>query len=141
MMKKVESILHFFGVALFCALISSSVYAQANRPFTRTHLFNGMNGASLEVKTTTTENNPIQVKRRTWAIIQTTADSVGFIINSKPYFIHISPGKQYYFMATLGSMTGSYAAVSEMTEREFILTVSTNNAKGPEEYSLDKPAN
>ncbi|GAB2538314.1 hypothetical protein [Spirosoma aerophilum] len=137
-MKKVEFVLYFFGVALLCALISTDAYAQVNRPVTRIHLFNVQNGFSLAVKTTTTANSPIQIKRRTWAIIQTTADSVGFIVNNKPYYVHFSPGKQHYFIATLGSLPGSYTVVSETNEQEFIMTVSINNARGPEEYNLDK---
>lgn len=122
-------------VLLIGCLISSILYGQTT-PVTRIHFFNGMAGVSADIKTTANQLKPITIKSRTWAIFQTTADSLGFMVNNKPYFIHFAPGKQYYFVIALGNLAGSHAVVSETSEREFILTASLNSAKGPEEYSL-----
>jgi len=122
---------------MLCLLILSGK-AQSVPP-ARIHFFNAVAGSYAELKVTGYDKNLIKVRSRTWVIIQTAGDSVGFLVNNKPYFVHFEPGKQYYFVAQVN--TATHMVITEKSEREFIMTVSINSAKGPEEYNLTKLPN
>ncbi|GAB3710614.1 hypothetical protein GCM10027592_47470 [Spirosoma flavus] len=124
----------FGGLAITCWL-SLSANAQSLPP-TRIHIFNGLTAIPIEIKTTLNEANPLRIRSRMWAIIQFQGDSLGFVVNDKPYFLHFEPGKQYYFVAQ--SSHTSLAVFTEKSEREFILTASVASGKGPEAYNLPR---
>jgi len=89
-----------------------------------------------EIKTTLDEGGSVILKSRTWHLIQTTADSIGFFVDSKPYYLHFEPVKQYYFIVQ--TSYGSRPVVTEKSEREFILTATIESIKGPEIHILNK---
>jgi hypothetical protein len=79
------------------------------------------------------------IKKHTWAIIRPASDSLGFIINSTPHFLHFEPNKQYYFVVEHSN--GTSPIITEKSEREFVLTATVSSVKGPEEYDLTKVNN
>ncbi|WP_420147125.1 hypothetical protein [Spirosoma sp.] len=123
-----------FGVLAITYCLSLSTKAQSLPP-AKIHIYNGIAGTPIETRTTLNESAPLRIKWRTWAIIQ-VRDSLGFVINNKPYFLHFEPGKQYYFVAQISQ--GDHGIVTEKSAREFILTANISSAKGPEEYNLSR---
>ena len=103
------------------------------------HFLNSMVGMSAELKTTFESKNPIRIKPRAWVVIQPAGDSLSFIVDNKPYLLHFEPNKQYYFIIQVGHF--SRPVITEKSEREFILTATTESARGPEEYILSKDTN
>jgi hypothetical protein len=129
----------FIGITVIACLLSTSAIAQSTTP-TRIHFLNLIVGINTpEVKTTLNPDKSILIKARTWVTIETVGDSLGLLIDGKPYFVHFAPNKQYYFV--LNSSYTSRAVISEKTEQEFMLTASIDNVKGPEVYSLGKVPN
>ncbi|MBD2705271.1 hypothetical protein IC229_31930 [Spirosoma sp. BT702] len=127
-----------FGVLAIAYWLSLSASAQSLSP-AKIHIYNGIAGIPIEIKTILNESTPLRIRSRTWTIIQTNGDSLGFVINNKPYFLHFESGKQYYFVAQISQ--GSHVVITEKSEREFILTATISSAKGPEEYNLSRVNN
>ncbi|GAB3494687.1 hypothetical protein GCM10027341_11130 [Spirosoma knui] len=98
-----------------------------------------MNAERVEVETTLNQRKPIVLKSHTWTVIRPTGDSLGFIVNGHPHFLHFEPNKQYYFVVQHSN--GSSPIIIEKSEREFILTATISSVKGPEEYDLTKVNN
>ncbi|AQG82100.1 hypothetical protein [Spirosoma montaniterrae] len=121
------------GVVIITCLLSVSSKAQSATP-AKLHFLNVINGLSKpEIKTANEMKKPILLKSRTWVTIQTAGDSLGLILNGKPYSIRFEPNKEYYFVLQ-ANYTGW--VITEKSEREFILTAAVNSAKGPEIYVL-----
>ncbi|GAB3540493.1 hypothetical protein [Spirosoma fluminis] len=128
-----------FGVIAIASLLSTSTKAQSSAP-TRIHFMNLTMGINIpEVKTTIESTKPILLKRSTWVTVETVGDSLGLVIDGKPYFIHFVPNKQYYFV--LQSSNGSRPIITEKSEQEFALTATIDNVKRLEAYSLGKDPN
>ncbi|MVM34579.1 hypothetical protein GO755_31410 [Spirosoma sp. HMF4905] len=126
------------GIIISICLLGINGQAQVPTS-TKVHFLNSMIGLNAELKTTIDPKNPIRIKPRTWAIIQPAGDSLGFIIDNKPYFLHFSPNKHYYFVIQAGHF--SRPVITEKSEQEFILSAAAESAKGPEEYILSKESN
>ena len=124
-------------IALLC-LSTIPNEAQSLAP-TKIHFLNTMVGFNAELKMTVDQQNPLVIKNRTWVIIRTTSDSLGFVIDSKPHFIHFDPHKQYYFLIQGNSY--SRPIITAISEQEFILSASISSIKGPEEHDLTKVSN
>ena len=108
-------------------------------PPAKVHFLNVMVGINAEITTTIDKKKPIQLKSRRWVVVQVVGDSLGFVIDGKPYFVHFEPNKQYYFVVQ--ASYGSRPVITEKSEREFILTAAMNSVKGPEYYDLARVAN
>ena len=127
------------GITAIISLINLTVHAQGTA-LTRIHIFNATTPLGyILIKTTANDTNPIKIKSVSWATIQMTSDSLGFVVNDKPYFAHFEAGKQYYFVAE--STHNSRIVFTEKSEREFLLSVHVNPTKGPDVYNLDKVPN
>lgn len=127
------------GIMAIISLINLTVHAQGPA-LTRIHIFNATTPLGyILIKTTANDTNPIKIKTLTWATIQTTGDSLGFVVNDKSYFTHFEAGKQYYFVAQ--ATYNSRIVFTEKSEREFLLSVHVNPTKGPDVYNLDKVSN
>ena len=133
-MKKLTAIITFF------CLLSLSAVAQSGKPI-KIYFLNGViNLGTTDLKVVADGNKTISVKQRSWVIIESVSDSVGFLVNDKPYFIHFEPGKSYYFSAhkEYGS---TITFVKEESEQTFMMMVSISSVRGPEEYKLGKLVN
>lgn len=120
---------------LMLVACSMSTVSNAQSP-AKIHLLNLVNLWNAEVKTTLDQRKPILLKPHTWVVIQPIGDSLGFVVNGHPHFVHFEPNKQYYFVVQ--SSNGSRPEITEKSEREFILTAAINSIKGPEAYDLTK---
>ena len=128
------------GIVIVFCLMSSFSMAQSAKP-TKIYFYNGViNFGTIDLKVTADVNKPISVKQRSWVILDMVGDSLGFFVNDKPFFVHFEQGKSYYFIARRNHAS-NVTFVTEESERSFIMTVSVNSAKGPEEYKLGKLAN
>jgi hypothetical protein len=121
------------GLTLIACSISTVSYPQSPA---KIHLLNPMNSERVELKTTLNQRKPIVIKSHTWVVIRPVSDSLGFIVNGHPHFLHFEPNKQYYFIVQYSN--GSSPIITEKSEREFILTAAIYSVKGPEEYELTK---
>ncbi|MFD2571178.1 hypothetical protein ACFSUS_11065 [Spirosoma soli] len=126
------------AAVIITCLISAGGKAQVVAP-AKINLLNMISGTFYEIRTSTDEKKPIQVKSRTWVVIQTIGDSLSFIIDNKPYFLHFDSGKQYYFVIEGGY--NSRPVITEKSKREFIMTANINSVKGPEEAIVSKVNN
>ena len=127
------------GIITIACLLSISSKAQSLAA-TKLHFLNVTVGLTIpEVKTANEPEKPILLKSRTWVTIQPVGDSLGLVLNGKPYFIHFEPHKEYYFI--LQPSYNSRPVITEKSAREFILTATINSAKGPELYVLSNITN
>lgn len=127
------------GILALTCLLGTNSKAQSPTP-ARIHFMNLIAGINTpEVKTTLNSDKSILLKARTWVTIETVGDSLGLLIDGKPYFVRFAPNKQYYFV--LNSSYTSRPVISEKSEQEFMLTASIDNVKGPEVYSFSKLTN
>ncbi len=124
------------AVLVVLCLIRTTSKAQQTA---KVHFLNLVVGANAEVKTTVDQRKPILLKSRTWTVIQPAGDSLGLVVDGKPYFIHFDPDKQYYFV--IQSSYTSRPVVTEKSEREFIMTAAINSVKGPEEVITTRLTN
>lgn len=112
---------------------------------TLTRIYFVKNGAKtltpLEIFTNLSPNNSIMVRNNGYTLVETDADSIGFVQrpvyldpeypsgaykNQKPVFITLERGKSYFFK--MGPVVYSnHLDVEEMTERAFWLYLGVNN--------------
>lgn len=126
-MKKIIGI-----TLLSCAL---GLTGMAQKAPARIHFLNTQQVELTAIRMAANPDKPILIKGRVWAVFE-TMDSLGVMIDDKPYYMHFEPGKQYYFVGQTGY--GSRIVITEKTEREFIFTASLNGAKGPKEFRVEK---
>lgn len=105
----------------------------------RIHFLNTTVGMSAELKTSLDPKKSVIVRSNRWVRVEAPGDSLGIVIDSKTYFLHFEPNKQYYFV--VHSAHGNRSMITEKSEREFMLTAALRSTKGPEEYTIDKIAN
>lgn len=104
-------------------------------PSARIHFLNTMSaGLRADLKLTADPKNPIKLKSSDWVVVQTVGDSLGFVIDNKPYWLHFEPNKQYYFLIQTSHY--SQPLMIEKSEREFMLTALLMSATGPREIKL-----
>jgi len=123
------------GITLLIGSISFT--GKAQQAPARIHFLNTQQLQMTAIRMAANPDKPILIKGRVWAVFE-TMDSLGVMIDDRPYYMHFEPGKQYYFVGQTGY--GSRLVVTEKTEREFILTATLNGAKGPEEFRVEKMA-
>src|SRR5690349_21215086 len=109
-MKNVAGIL-----AVFLGLVSFS-YGQTP---TRMHFLNATSNMwTPRIRTTRNLDKDIKILNNEWAVIQTDEDSLGIMIEDRPYYIHLDPGKTYYFV--INSNEHMKFWLREVSEREFL---------------------
>jgi hypothetical protein len=107
---------------------STALIAQALPPAS-VHFLNIGYGQFFEIKTRANQKEGIILKPKTWTLIQPEGDSLGLVFKDNGIFIHVEPGKQYYFV--IQTDYGSRPVVTEKAEREFLLTAGINAIKKP----------
>ncbi len=122
-----------FFVVLFL-IASEQIEAQT----TRIHLFRsaGMTFFETSLKSQALEK-PIRIPMRTYIMIETLADSLGFISDGKIGFIRFEKGKNYYFRLRR-SEGETVSGIDEMSEQAFKMMLLFNDSalKPAKVYSL-----
>ncbi|UFH56101.1 hypothetical protein [Spirosoma sp. KNUC1025] len=117
-----------FALTVLGLLVFSEVDAQT----TKISIYNATGAKLLRLQPAAPNSKTITIRPYHWAVIQINADSLGFLFQNQPYFLHFERVKSYYYIAQ-----SEYVFVlKETSQREFHLTILANKADSPDEYSL-----
>ena len=121
---------------LFC-LLAGITSAVAQPPMrTRFFVLNLKVQLNVPIRTTLNPDKPISIDNRSYALLETDADSIGLLIGNETHALPFEPGKTYYF--TMFSDNVNSKIVSEVSERVFWLTANVNNVRRSKVYFLSK---
>ncbi|GAB3916745.1 hypothetical protein [Larkinella terrae] len=126
-------------IGILAILLGLAPFSFGQKP-TRLHFLNTASTIGApRLRTTRNLDKDIKILKNEWTVVQTDEDSLGIVFEDRPYYIHLNPGKSYYFVISTGERLTYW--VREVSESEFLLNAHFNRSTKAPEYRLGAKTN